>query len=212
MITEPDVALTDYGLALEAALFAYLVYRQNDRDPLLRNWWILFFGSAALASLIGGTVHGFFLNDETAASGILWPATLIAIGVTALAAWAIGASLLFSPALARRITAVATIEFVAYCVAMLFASREFWLALVNYLPAAAFLLAAFLVVYVRDREPQAGFGVIGVALMFAGSWVQHSGITVHPAYFNHNALYHVIQGMALFMIFRAARRLTTKRK
>src|SRR2546422_6430208 len=51
----------------------------------------LFFGSAAVASLAGGTVHGFFLDVRTLGNAVLWRITLIAIGVTAASAWAIGA-------------------------------------------------------------------------------------------------------------------------
>jgi hypothetical protein len=35
--------------------------------------------------------------------------------------------------------------------------------------------------------------------------VQQLRIAVHPVYLNHNALYHVIQFVALWMIFVAAR-------
>src|SRR3989442_3306611 len=45
-MTEPDVALTDYALAIECALFAYLVRRREHA---------LFFGSAAVASLLRAT-------------------------------------------------------------------------------------------------------------------------------------------------------------
>lgn len=35
--------------------------------------------------------------------------------------------------------------------------------------------------------------------------MQQAGVTVHPVYLDHNALYHVIQGIALWMIYRAAK-------
>src|SRR2546426_7467653 len=101
-MTEPDVALTDYALAIECALFAYLVRRREHA---------LFFGSAAVASLAGGTVHGFFLDARTLGNEILWRITLIAIGVTAASAWAIGARGLFSAPMARRITIAAAAAF-----------------------------------------------------------------------------------------------------
>src|SRR2546428_12921361 len=91
-MTELDVALTDYALAIECALFAYLVQRREHA---------LFFGPAAVASLAGGTVHGFFLDVRTLGHAVLWRTTLIAIGVTAACAWAIGASALVPAALAR---------------------------------------------------------------------------------------------------------------
>jgi hypothetical protein len=83
MMTEPDVALTDYGLAIECALFSYLLYRRGGQQPL-RGWFVLFFASTGLAAFTGGTVHGFFLDVETKGYAILWPLTLVAIGITAL--------------------------------------------------------------------------------------------------------------------------------
>lgn len=59
MITEPDVTLTDYGLALECVLFTYLLHQQGHWRNSIRAWFILFFGSVGLAALAGGTVHGF---------------------------------------------------------------------------------------------------------------------------------------------------------
>jgi hypothetical protein len=205
MIAEPDVALTDYALTIESVLFTYLIYRHGKRKHPLRPWFVVFFGSISLASLAGGTAHGFFNDEQTAGYAILWPATLIAIGVTALAAWAIGANLLFSRKLARWISAAAAAEFAAYSAAVLLGAREFWLAMAAYLPAALFLLIALVVKYRRAKRRKIAIGIAGLALTFVAAAVQRAGIPLHPDYFNHNALYHVIQGAALFMIFLSAR-------
>jgi hypothetical protein len=37
--------------------------------------------------------------------------------------------------------------------------------------------------------------------------VQRVGLAPHPVYFNHNALYHLLQGVALLLFYLAARRL-----
>src|SRR5689334_2512467 len=108
MITEPAVTLTDYGLAIECALFTYLLSSRGDRHQRLRPWFVLFFASASVAALTGGTAHGFFPNVETTGYAVLWPATFLALGVTALAAWAIGARIQFSGAVADWIVTIAT--------------------------------------------------------------------------------------------------------
>lgn len=212
VMTEPDVALTDYGLALECALFAFLIYRQESGYPL-RVSLSLFFASTAVASFTGGTVHGFFLDEQTLGYRILWPGTLIFIGVTTVAAWTIGSTILFSPRIARWIFAAAAAEFAVYSLAVLFLTPEFWLAIAAYLPAAIFLLVALsLAYYRRPQERKLLIGILGLALTLAGVFVQQAGIAIHPVYFNHNALYHLIQGVALFMIFLAARELMAGEK
>jgi hypothetical protein len=207
-MTEPAVALTDYGLAIEAALFTYLICLQEKRRHPLSSWFAIFFGSISLATLMGGTVHGFFANEQTPGYAILWTATLLAVGVTALTSWAIGAELLFSPKVARWIAAAATVEFGAYCLTALLVAQEFWIALANYLPPALFLLIALVARYRREKNSKLAAGIAGLVLTFVAAVVQRAGISIHPGYFDHNALYHVIQGVALFMIFSSARFLT----
>jgi hypothetical protein len=41
-------------------------------------------------------------------------------------------------------------------------------------------------------------------LTLVAAAVQQARIALHPTYFNHNALYHLLQAIALFLIFRAA--------
>ena len=205
MITEPDVTFTDYGLAIECALFSYLLYRRGGRPQPLRTWFALFFGSAGAAALTGGTVHGFFLDVETVGSAILWPATLVAMGVTALSVWAIGARIQFSARVARWISILAAVEFVGYSVVVSFIAQRFRIAVANYLPAAVFLFLVLAIVYNRTRERQVLVGLSGLMLTFVAAGVQQGGVALHPVYFNHNALYHVIQAVALFMLFWGAR-------
>ena len=197
-MTEPDVALTDYALAIECTVFAYLLHRKEHK---------VFFGSAAVASLAGGTVHGFFLDARTLGNAVLWRITLIAIGVTAASAWAIGARVLFPALTARRITMAAAAAFAAYCVVTLFITQEFRAAVVFYLPAVVFLLVALSVAYARARERGILIAVVGLGLMFIAAALQQARIALHPRYFNHNALYHLIQALALWLLFLGLRRL-----
>src|SRR5207245_2244030 len=116
-------------------LFLVLLQRRRARPGGLRPWFSLFFASVSAASLCGGTVHGFFLDKQTLGAAVLWPLTLLATGVTALSAWALGARLLSS------------------------------------------------------------------RLVLSAALLQQLGVGIHPVYFNHNALYHVFQAIALFLFF-----------
>jgi hypothetical protein len=46
---------------------------------------------------------------------------------------------------------------------------------------------------------------VGISLFTA--LVQQLRVALHPVYFNHNALYHVLQAAALFLCFLASGRL-----
>src|SRR5258707_4583064 len=97
-MTEPDVTLTDYGIALECAILAGLLYRCRSGRGDLRRPFVLFFASSALGALAGGTVHGFFLDDRSLAGAALWRAAPLALPRTPLAAPSVGAR----PAITRR--------------------------------------------------------------------------------------------------------------
>ena len=204
-MTEPDVTLTDYGLVVECAVFTYLLARGRGRRSALRGWFVLFFGATGLAALAGGTVHGVFLDERTLGARILWPLTLLAIGVAALAAWGIGAQLEFSVPAARWISGIAAAQFAGYAAVVLFANQAFVVAILDYLPATLFLTVVFGLAYRRTRGRPLLAGLAGLALTFLASWIQQTGIALHPVYFNQNALQHVVQGVGLFLLFRAAR-------
>ena len=160
----------------------------------------------AVASLAGGTVHGFFLDPATLGHRVLWPASLLAIGVATLAGWSAGARIGFSARVARWISLVAAGGFAGYAAVVLFFAQTFRTAMLNYLPAAVFLLAVFLRAYARDKAIAPLLGISGLVLTFIAGAIQQLGVSPHPVYFNHNALYHLIQAAALFLLFLAARR------
>jgi hypothetical protein len=204
-MSEPGVTLTDYGLAIECAVLTFLLLRQGDPQEPLRFWFVVFLASVGLTALAGGTVHGFFSSEKTVGQAILWPTTLIAVGVSALAGWAIGAKILFDPGTARAVVVIAAVQFFLYCLIVLFVNRTFAVAVINYVPALLFLTVAFGVMYARDHAPELLVGLGGLVLTFAGAGVQQLRIGLHPVYFNHNALYHLIQAAALLMIYVGAR-------
>src|SRR5262245_51199204 len=130
-MTQPDVALTDYALALECSIFAYLLQQHSHSTA---RWFIIFFLSIAVAAAAGGTVHGFFDDPSSSGSRKLWPVTLITIGVTALAGTNIAATLQFEKKTAIHFARVAVGIFIVYCAVVLLLVDSFLIAIVDYLP------------------------------------------------------------------------------
>lgn len=203
-LTEPAVTLTDYGLAVECAVFAALLMRRDPSDRTQRFWFVVFFGSIGAASLLGGTVHGFFPDTAGIGHSVLWSATLLAILVTSLATWMIGAVLLLNERGATLVRHLAIAQLAIFSFVVLFVRREFFIAIIAYLPATLFLLIALIVAYRSRRLRQLRWGITGLILTFVAAAIQQLHIGVHPYYFDHNALYHVIQAAALWMIFLGA--------
>ena len=196
-MNEPDVTITDFLLAAEALTFAVLIAR-STATPLQR-WFIVFFSATALASLAGGAVHGFFADSRA-----LWRFVLIALGVVSASAWAIGARLLFTNRVAGFITTAALMELAVYSLLVVFVTDSFSIAIANYLPSTLFLIVAFFASYRSGAGTPVAIGLSGLVLTLVAAAVQQARIALHPTYFNHNALYHLLQAIALFLIFRAA--------
>jgi hypothetical protein len=203
MILQPAVSLTDYALALEGGVLAALLWRKPE--SALRQWFVLFFASIAIAAALGGTVHGFIPDEATFAYAALWRATLITIGVVALAAAMAGANSGWSRMLRKIVAVVVAMGFAIYCVAVLFFTQEYLVAIIVYLPATLFLLISFLAAYLRAAGQERGrilLGAVGMLLTFAAAGVQQS--TASVAHLDHNAIYHLIQAGALLLIYIGA--------
>ena len=179
-------------------MFAVLIARTATETPVQR-WFVIFFGATAAASLAGGTVHGFFPDSR-----VLWRFVLIALGLVSAAAWAVGARLLFSERIAWLVTIAALVEFAVYSLVVVFVTDAFWVAIANYLPSTLFLIVAFFTSYRSGAGTPVAIGLYGLLLTLVAAAVQQARIALHPVYFNHNAVYHLVQAIALFLIFRAA--------
>lgn len=201
---EPAVTLTDYGLAIECAVFVILLLVMQPVHARLRAGYVVFFTALGSAALTGGTVHGFFYDKSSAVHLLLWNATLIAIGVVALSAWRIGTMLILSRRAGTRVFAVATLVFAVYCLVIVFVNNIFAVAIVHYLPAVIFLFVVYLLRYLRDRGRGFLMGLIGLGFTFVAAGIQQSGFVLHPRYFDHNAFYHLVQAVALLLLYLSA--------
>ena len=206
MIAEPDVALTDYALVVESFLFSAWVYKMRIGNSL-KPWFVLLFGSIGFAALVGGTVHGFLTDPLSRATRICWLLTMIILGITALSEYGLAARILFPPRSANAATSAAFLIFAVYTALVLTWNDSFRIAVINYIIGLLFLSAAFLRLYAGNRSRAALIGLAGLLLTAGASVVQQARIEIHPHYFNHNALYHLLEAVALFLIYISARSL-----
>ena len=203
-LLEPDVALTDFGLAIECAcMAAWLHWRASANRPL-RKWFVIFFAALGIGALFGGITHGFLPDIQSTIYRVTWITTLLTIGITALSGWAIGARLLFSESIAKRVLILIGLSFAVYAVIVLFFSQSFAVAIVYYVPAAVFLLIAFVLTYLRRHRYYLVAGIAGLVLSFAAAAIQQTETGIVALGLTHNALYHLVQAVALLLIFSAA--------
>lgn len=204
MLSQPDVALTDFALALECAVMGAWLNSGSAAGPALRKWWTLFFWTLGSGALLGGITHGLVTDHDSLPARALWSATLLAIGLAAFACWTIGGLLLLSPRAARLVMLAAALLFAAYAAVVVFLRPLFVIAIVHYALAGAFLLFAFVVIYRRRRERHLLAGIVGLVMSYGAAAVQPSEMAIPALGLSHDAIYHIIQAVALLPIFRAA--------
>ncbi len=204
VLTEPDVALTDFALCIMSAYFAYRLSRIKTAEPGAQRTAVAFFIALATASLLGGIVHGFFVVKGTLGNTVLWTLTMINLGVVAFLLWLIAASVMPGASM-RAFKIVASALLIAYEGFILLVRRDFLVALIMASVASLVLLAGFVLRYIATRNSKWLVGAAGVLLTFLASGAQQLKISLHPIYFNHNALFHVIQAAALILLFHTLR-------
>ena len=208
-ISEPATLITDYLLALFTALLARRLARAaRDAEwsalverARTQRWWSVAFMATAAAGAAGGTVHGFQHAMARPLADLLWIATLESLVV---AAFAVVSAALGQLGWSRGVTFAAT--FVA---AAVFGFYGLWViknpvflaAIAAYGAAFAVLLAIRFYRKPLDNAGRLLLAGVGLSLVAAG--VQQSGWSIHR-YFNHNDLYHVIQAVAIWLLYRSA--------
>ncbi len=199
-MTEPDVAFTDYGIAILCGYFVWCILKIDNKNNRLKKLWTLFFSSIAIASFTGGTVHGFFLNELTLGYRILWPTTLLAIGMMATIIWHLVGQI-YNQKKNKIWSLLANFLFLIYAAVIMFYSQTFKVVIVNYLPPVILLL--ILTMY-RYFQTQFNYFLIitgGVLLSLIAALAQQAGVSIHEIYFNYNATYHLIQFFGLWVLF-----------
>jgi hypothetical protein len=193
-VHEPAVAITDFILAIECAVFAILIARKIPKSRY-RMWLLVFFISIAAGALFGGLTHGFFSYDTPAARA-LWVATMVAIGVTAVTCWVLGAEILGRRCYPFRIAV--GVSLFAYLGVSSYGWRSYRVVEAFYLPAALFLWLCAIEAVWRGRKNHI-WTAIGIVLTFAAAGIQVARFAL--PLLDRNSLYHLLQAIALLLIY-----------
>ncbi len=200
-ITEPMTMATDYALGALAIALGLRLWRDAYRRPhSAKRPWALAFFSLAASALLGGTHHGLDENWSAQVAAGTWYLTLVSIGLVSAFLFVSASRILFSQPIARTFTGIAAVQFVVYA-GWVWQRPEFIWAVLDYAPTMLYVLAVSVAGCVRGQA----FGkwaVAGVLVTFGAAAIQQSDLALHK-HFNHNDLYHVVQMMGTYLLYRA---------
>ena len=205
-ISEPATLVTDYLLAIFTAVLALRLLRAANHagSPGIareRRWWSAAFALTAVAGASGGTVHGFQHALVPKVADVLWLVSLESLVAASFAV--VGGAIAFADLgqpLRSRAASAAALLFAVY--GLWLAGRPIFLfAIVAY--AAAFAVLVAIRLRVRPLDASGRLVLWGVAVSVAAAAIQQSGWAIHR-YFNHNDLYHVVQAVGVWLLYRGA--------
>lgn len=175
---EPVTAITNYILAAAAAYFAWSLWRAGQKA------WSLAFLFTSLANVLAGAHHAFAIQA-------LWKPTVYSVGL---------ASMFLLIGVKPSWTIIAVLKFIAYASWMI-RHDDFKYVIIDY--GVTLIIVAILqsMAWFNSRAESAPWIVGSICVSVAGALVQQMGLGFHR-HFNHNDLYHVIQLVGLWMLYR----------
>lgn len=206
LVSQPITLATDYALGLTALAGAILLVRKR-RGPgsLPARLWAAGFASIGAAALLGGTWHGFSPELSERAAALLWKATMAGTGLAAffLVAGAAFGSVGRRPA--AGITAAAAAK-LAIFLSWAASHDDYEAVVVDTALAMAAILLLQLVAWVRRKVASAPGIAGGILVSLAAAAVE--ALQISPGKpFSHDDLYHVIEIVALVLLYRGGLRL-----
>ena len=205
-IHDPDVALTDIGLAILGVTLAWRIGRMTNRGRLDASAIVLMLGLAA-AALWGGIYHGLMPGGtSTVVGSVAWTLVSLSI-VVATAALASLALHGLMPGLQRRPRRwIIGLYAIGFATAILAVSDSFAMIVGFYFPVLLLALVGSVRQAASGRDSGWGLLACGFAVSILAAAGQRIEIAIHPVYFDHNAVYHVVQGSALVLLYLGFRR------
>ena len=200
-ITEPMTMITDYAMgALALALAVRLFGMASSTGQLTIRLWAFGFVMTAVAAFVGGTYHGFIDLLPGVVGRVCWKITLVSTGLGSAALFGAAVLAATTGTLQWALMALVVLKLLVFLEVVL--SRDnFLLVVIDY--GSALLAVLLLAWFVRPTgiTPAAGWLAAGVAVSVVAGAVQAFKLAPHRA-FNHNDLFHVIQMVALYALYR----------
>lgn len=192
-IREPDVVFTDLGLALLGGYFAVRLRRGIGGGAVVM-------AALASAAFWGAVFHALFPARTATPLGFgVWMLVALSIVVVAAALLWLSLSLLGVSQQLRRIVVGG---YAGACAALvLFVDESFATIVRFYGPVLLLVIALATREALRTGTAAWRWVAGGFALSALAALAQQYRIAVHPAYFDHNAVYHVIQAAALVLLY-----------
>lgn len=198
-IYERTTTITDVILGVFSLVLAWKLWQLVAAERS-RRYWSAALGASGIAALLGAFFHGAGPQVSRATLAATWKAVTMSIGVVSFCLISAAAIASVRSATARRGLRIAAALQLAVYVAWMATHDDFKYVIIDY-GLAMLTVAALQLRDLRHAPSRARLILGGIVVSLTGGAVQASGLTLHH-HFNHNDLYHVIQLIATYLLYR----------
>lgn len=203
LFSEPTTMATDYALAVLCGFFAWRLWKVGWRDAQTSVCsWAAGFVCFGVASLAGGTFHGFSTLFSEPILQELWKLTVYAIGLASFFLLTGIFNACLGPSVRRFAMLMAYVQLIIYVLWMA-THNDFRYVIYEYAFTNLGILALQCYADATRRAGSVPWLAGGVLVSFAAAVIQISGVALHQ-HFNHNDLYHVVQAAGMYLFYRGA--------
>lgn len=197
-VAEPTTTVTDALLAAESLLLSALLFHHYaEGGGVPAALWAGGFVATGISAAAGGVYHGF-PEWSAGVRSALWKCVIYSVGLTSLLLFSGSAIATTSGPARLALVSAAAVQFCVYAVWMI-RHNEFKYIILDYVPA----MLGILVLQLFHFQQSSPWIIGGILVSFAAAGIQLSGFRRRLP-FNHNDLYHLVQMLAMYLLYRGA--------
>jgi uncharacterized protein DUF6962 len=205
-IHEPDVVFTDLALALLGAYFWRRLWTMRQ-ESLSKAGSILMAGLAS-AAFWGAIFHAFFPGDTATSPGfVAWLPVALSICVAAAAMLELALRIVVPRLSLGGRRAILAAYAAGFGGVVLLVDESFTSIVRFYVPALVLFLIGSGWQAISGRGGGWSSIAAGLLISAGAALLQQAEVAIHPDYFDHNAVYHVLQSIALVFLYLGFRRI-----
>ena len=201
---EPTTAITDYIIFILGIIFGGLTI--SIQNSQFHQLWGASFISIGIGAFFGGTSHGFGPKMTGIYRKVLWRITIIFIGISGIF-MAMSSSLFFITENGKYALFITAGVLLILYFLKIRKQDSFRSAVTFYMPLLGVTLVGFSMAFYFQNITGALFITIGLIVCITGSLTQLLKISLHEK-FNHNDLFHVIQMLGMYLMYRGGMEIT----
>lgn len=197
-INDPDVVLTDLGLVALGGALAWRLSRQSGGNTVAG---VTIMAALSSAAFFGAVYHALFTSTASRAGFITWIPVPLSILVVSSTLLSLGLQTAWPRLGSRTRKIIVFVYAAAFGLVAVFVDESYATIVRFYAPVLIFILIVAAWQWLRHRA--GGWSMLTAALVIsiAAAVLQQQRVAIHPVYFDHNALYHVLQGIGLVLLY-----------